>query len=74
MVAHLHYDILCVVVQFLENDRRTLFNCSLVNKGFNFVASQNLYRTIVVPVAAVVSLSSYDYLAIHFMSVRLPAH
>ena len=61
MVAHLHYDILCVVFRFLENDRRTLFNCSLVDKEFNFVASQNLYRTIVVPVAAVVSLSSYDY-------------
>jgi hypothetical protein len=47
MVAHLHYDILCVVFGFLENDPRTLFNCSLVNKEFNFVASQNLYRRIV---------------------------
>jgi F-box-like len=61
MVAYLHYDILCVVFRFLESDRNTLFNCSLVNKEFNFVASQNLYRTIVVPVFAVVSLSSYDF-------------
>jgi hypothetical protein len=48
MVAYLHYDILCVIVRFLENDRHTLFNCSLVNKEFNLVASQNLYRTVVV--------------------------
>jgi hypothetical protein len=48
MVSHLHYDILCVVARFLENDRHTLFNCSLVSKEFNFVASQILYHTIVI--------------------------
>jgi hypothetical protein len=48
MIAHLHYDIFCAVVRFLENDRHTLFNCSLVNKDFNFVASQILYHTIVI--------------------------
>ena len=59
MVVHLHYDILCVVVQFLENDRRALFNCSLVNKEFNFVASQILYRTVVVnSKSSIVSSSS----------------
>ena len=47
MIAHLNYDILCIVLEFLEGDRRTLFNCSLVNKEFNFVASQNLYCRIV---------------------------
>jgi hypothetical protein len=60
MVAHLHYDIIRIVVQFLENDRHTLFNCSLVNKEFNFVSSQILYRTVVVNSnSSIVSSSSY---------------
>ena len=45
MVAQLNYDILCVLFRFL--DQGTLYNCSVVNKEFNFIASQNLYRTVV---------------------------
>ena len=45
MVAQLHYDIFCVLFRFLNQG--TLYNCSVVNKEFNFIASQNLYRTVV---------------------------
>src|ERR1700728_4154130 len=44
MVAQLYYDILCVLFRFL--DEGTLYNCSVVNKEFNFIASQNLYRKV----------------------------
>ena len=45
MVVQLHYDILCVLFRFL--DEGTLYNCSIVNKEFNFIASQNLYHEVV---------------------------
>jgi len=44
MVAQLHYDILCVLFRFL--DQGTLYNCSVINKEFNYIASQNLYHAV----------------------------
>jgi len=44
MVAQLNYDILCILFRFL--DQGTLYNCAIVNKEFNFIASQNLYRAV----------------------------
>src|SRR5277367_6527851 len=44
MVAQLNYDILCILFRFLDED--TLYNCSIVNKEFNFIASQNLYHEV----------------------------
>jgi len=54
MVAQLHYDIFCILFRLL--DKGTLYNCSVVNKEFNFIASQNLYRRMVVP-------SYYDHVS-----------
>jgi hypothetical protein len=45
MVDHLHYDILSALFRFF--DEGTLYNCSVVNKEFNLIASQNLYHAVV---------------------------